>query len=282
LLIQYKQVAEEVVVGPGGRGAGDIVDRGMVNFFGQETVKKALVFEGKVKSIFLGQPVQDLLFYIQLDNLAGPGVDYGSVDLGEELQAEFDQVLASFARTQAAQSWDAIGWLGYVVSNPPGAQFDDALVLSPEGAGQVGIAGSTPELEAEIVTLRDKPAPGHQAHFWGTLACNVPDVGGCQLLVTRLRYGANDTAPEPVEGWTGTLVSLEATRGEPPTTQFDDYFLLSGRFRVAYGIHSLDAGLQAELEALRDTGTPLRVWGALRCGVPDAFGSQIEVTRIEH
>jgi len=94
-----------------------------------------------------------------------------------------------------------------VVSNPPGAQFDDALVLLPEGTGRVGIAGSTSELEAEIVALRDKSGPGSQAHFWGTLTCNVPDVGGCQLLVTRPRYGASNTAPEPVEGWMGTLVS---------------------------------------------------------------------------
>jgi len=63
--------------------------------------------------------------------------------------------------------------------------------------------------------------------------------------------------------------------------QFDDYFVLSGPFGTAYGMHSLDADLQAQLEALRDTGTPFRVWGVLRCGVPDAFGAQIEVSRIE-
>jgi hypothetical protein len=149
------------------------------------------------------------------------------------------------------------------------------LVLLPEGAGRVGIAGVTPELEAEIVALRDKQAPGNLVHIWGTLTCNVPDTNGCQLVATRLRYGATYTEPEPVEGWEGTLT------GNKPGTQFDDFFRLSGRFGVAYGLHSLDAGLQEQLDALRDTGKPFRVWGVLRCGVPDAFGSQIEVTRIE-
>jgi hypothetical protein len=167
------------------------------------------------------------------------------------------------------------GWLGYVVSTPAGAQFDDYLVLMPEGAGQVGVAGATDALRDEIVALRDKAEPGKLAHVWGTLTCDVPDYGGCQLLVTRLRYGAVDTAPEPVEGWQGTLVS------NPPGAQFDDYLQLSGDYPVAYGLHSLDPQLQAQLEALRDTGTAFRVWGGLRTGVPDAFGSQIEVARIE-
>lgn len=80
------------MVGPGGHGAGEIVDRGTVTFFGQETVKKALVFEGKLKSVFFGKPVEDLYFWIQLDDRAGPGVDYGAIDPGEALQAESDQV----------------------------------------------------------------------------------------------------------------------------------------------------------------------------------------------
>jgi hypothetical protein len=275
LLIQYKHISEEAMVGPGGHGAGDIVDLGTTTVFGQEAAKKALVFEGKVKSIFVGSPVEDLYFWIQLDSRTGPSVDYGTIDLGKALQTKFDQIVSTFVRTQADASWDVIGWLGYVVGNPPGAQFDDALVLLPEGTGRVGIAGSTPELEAEIVALRGKSGPGSQAHLWGALTCNVPDVGGCQLLVTRLRYGANDIQPEPVEGLVGRLVS------NPTGAQFDDYFVLDGGLGAAYGIHSLDPDLQARLESLHDTGTSFHVWGVLRCGVPDAFGSQIEVSRIE-
>ena len=275
LLIQYKRVAEDAVLGPGGRGAGDIVDSGTVSLFGLDAAMKALVFEGKVKSAFVSVSVDELMFTIQLDDLTGPDVAYDEIDLNEAIQADFEAVLSSFARTGEEQSWDVVGWPGYVIENPPGAQFDDAVVLLPEGAGSVGVAGATPELEAEIVALRDKPAPGREAHLWGTLTCNVPDVNGCQLEVTRLRYGARDTAPEAVEGWTGTLIS------NPPGAQFDDYLVLSSPLGVGYGIHSLDAALQDQLESLRDTGTHLRVWGDLRCGVPDAFGSQIEVTRIE-
>jgi putative hemolysin len=168
-----------------------------------------------------------------------------------------------------------VGWLGYVASTPGAAQFDDYVVLMPEGAGEIGIAGADEGLEAEIVALRDHAEPGKYAHFWGTLTCDVPDYGGCQLLVTRLRTGQTFTGPEPVEAWEGVIV------GNPPAAQFDDYLILSGDFPVGFGLSSLDPALATQLESLRDTGITARVWGQLRTGVPDAYGSQIEVTRVE-
>jgi len=168
-----------------------------------------------------------------------------------------------------------VGWLGYVASTPGGAQFDDYVVLMPEGAGEIGIAGANESLEAEIVALRDHAEPGKYAHLWGTLTCDVPDYGGCQLLVTRLRAGQTFTGPEPVEAWEGVIVS------NPPAAQFDDYLVLSGDFPVGFGLSSLDPALATQLESLRDTSVTARVWGQLRTGVPDAYGSQIEVTRVE-
>jgi hypothetical protein len=168
-----------------------------------------------------------------------------------------------------------VGWLGHVVSTPDGAQYDDYLVLQPEGVGEIGVEGIDEAIEAEIVALRDKEEPGKYAHFWGTLVCDVPDYGGCQLLVTRLRYGQTFTDPEPVEAWEGVIIS------NPSGAQFDDYFLLAGDFPVGYGIDSLDPAVAAQLEGLRDTGITARLWGQLRTGVPDAYGSQIEVTRVE-
>ncbi len=276
LHIQYKRPQEMTILGPGGRPAGQVEDRGTVVFLGQNLPKHVLTFEGKDKSVFYGERLADLEFYIQLDDERGQSVDYEAIELANEVQSEVDAILETFVRiTPLSEPGSAIGWLGYVVSTPDGAQFDDYVVLLPEGAGKVGISGATDEIETEIEALRDKPEPGKQAHFWGTLTCDVPDYGNCQLLVTRLRYGPTDTEPEPVEGWEGVLVS------NPPGAQFDDYFILMGDLAVGYGIHSLAPEIQGQLEGLRDTGNPFRVWGQLRCGVPDAFGSQIEVTRIE-
>jgi hypothetical protein len=168
-----------------------------------------------------------------------------------------------------------VGWLGAVVSTPAGAQFDDFVVLMPKGAGEVGIEGADEAVKARIAALRDKAEPGKYAHFWGTLTCDVIDYGGCQLLVTRVRAGTEVAESQPVEGWEGTIV------GNPPGSQFDDYFVLAGGFPVGYGIGSIEPEVREQLAALRDTGAGVRVWGLLRAGVPDAFGSQIDVARLE-
>lgn len=168
----------------------------------------------------------------------------------------------------------ATAWFGHVESLPAGAQWDDKLVFG-NAAGEVGIEGATPEIQAQIVALRDQPEPGKYANFWGTLYCGVPDYAGCQFVVEQIRVGATSTGEEAVDAWQGTLVS------NPPGSQFDDYFVLAGDYPVPFGMHSMDPALQAQLESLRDSGQSFKVWGSLRTGVPDAYGSQIQVEQIE-
>jgi len=160
-----------------------------------------------------------------------------------------------------------------VVSLPQGAQFDDYLVLAPEGVGEIGLTGVDVDTEAQIEALRDS---GKYAHFWGTLTSDIPDVGGYQLLVTRLRVdeAGPESEADPVEAWEGTLWST------PEMAQYDDYFSLSGDFAVCFGIESSDPALAAQLQALRDTQTPVRVWGRLTCGVMDVNACQISVLGI--
>jgi hypothetical protein len=173
----------------------------------------------------------------------------------------------------------AIAWYGYVVSTPDGAQYDDYLVLMPEGIGEIGIEGADEAVRTQIAALRDHPEPGKYAHFWGTVTCDVIDYGGCQLLVTRLRVDGPGRFfdPDPVEGWEGTIVSGP----EGPRSGGDDYFVLSGDFPVAYGIDSTDPGLAGAIEILRDSGTTVRVWGQLSAGVMDWNGTQIQLGHIE-
>lgn len=167
-----------------------------------------------------------------------------------------------------------VAWYGLVVGLPAGAQYDDYLSLAPEGAGEVGVEGADETLQSQIEALRDS---GSYAHFWGTLSCDVPDYGSCQLLVTRLRPEGPGPLfePEPVEGWEGTIVGL------PADAQFDDAFVLAGDFRAGYGIDSLDSSIAAQLAELRDTGTTVRVWGELTCPAIDSYGTQIQVKRVE-
>jgi len=167
------------------------------------------------------------------------------------------------------------GWRGHVVSLPEGGQFDDAVILSPEGTGQFGINGADAGIEANIVELRDKEEPGKYAHFWGTLTCDVPDYNGCQLVVTRLRFGAIATDPEPVEGWEGKIISGTFNMG------LSNVLVLAGRFPMWFSMDSNDETMKSQLDSLRDTEAIIRVWGELMTGIPDVNGSRIQVARIE-
>jgi hypothetical protein len=172
-----------------------------------------------------------------------------------------------------------VAWYGYVVSTPAGSQFDDYLVVLPEGTAEVGITGADPEIEAQIVAMRDMEAPGKYAHFWGTLSCPMIDYGGCELVVNRLQPAGppSFSDPEPVEGWEGIIYS-----GPPgPRSGGDDAFVLVGDFHIWYGIWSADAELNSQLESLRDTQTVIRVWGEIMAGIPDWNGTQIQVSRLE-
>jgi hypothetical protein len=147
-------------------------------------------------------------------------------------------------------------------------------LLEPQGAGEIGLTGIDATVEAQIQSLRDTVM---YAHFWGTLNCPAVDCGGCQLVVERLREDEPGPffEPVPVDGWEGTIVDL------PEGAQYDDYFVLAGEFPVGFGIGSTHAGIAAELAGLRDTGIQARVWGQVEAGVLDAFGTHIEVERIE-
>ena len=167
------------------------------------------------------------------------------------------------------------GWLGHVVGLPRGSQYDDFLILSPAGTGELGLAGATPEIETQIIALRDKEEPGKYAHFWGTLYCDVPDYNGCQLRVERIRFGAVVTDPEPVDGWQGTIHGATFNSGNSKV------FELAGKFPMLFSIDSLDESLRTQLEDLRDTGALVKVWGELLTGIPDVNGSRIHVARLQ-
>jgi hypothetical protein len=202
----------------------------------------------------------------------------GNQSTGFKWKGTVDSEGAVIEQPGPALGQPAACWYGRVVGLPEGAQFDDYLALELEGAGQVGVEGVDREIDRQLGVLRDEQGPRGYAHFWGRLTCDVPDVGGCQLLVTRLRPegpGALIPDPEPVEGWEGRIVS------NPSGAQFDDYFVLAGDFGVGFGIGTSDPQLATQLESLRDTQTAVRVWGQVRCPAIDSFGAQIQVTRIE-
>ena len=81
---------------------------------------------------------------------------------------------------------------------------------------------------------------------------------------------------EEIADWRGVIKSTE------PGAQYDDYFELWTNGQIIYfGIDSMDPAVKSQIEALRDSGRIVHLYGTLLSNVPDYNGSQIQVDRIE-
>jgi putative hemolysin len=81
---------------------------------------------------------------------------------------------------------------------------------------------------------------------------------------------------EEIANWWGVIKSTE------PGAQYDDYFERQDLGQIIYfGIDSMDPAVKAQIEALRDSGKIVHLYGTLLSNVPDYNGSQILVDRIE-
>jgi len=176
------------------------------------------------------------------------------------------------------QSWTepVEDWWGEIVSNPPGAQWDDYFQRQIVNGGEYGIESLDPGLQAQLVALRDT---GRTVHVWGTLHHNVPDYNAAQIQVTRIEVPEPPEPPEiveeRVEGWRGTIGKL------PWDAQFGTFFEREDGQR--FGIQALgaDAAVRDLIETYQWTGAQVRVWGRLIAGIPDVNGQRVEVERIE-
>ena len=81
---------------------------------------------------------------------------------------------------------------------------------------------------------------------------------------------------EEIADWWGIIKSTE------PGAQYDDYFERQDLGQIIYfGIDSMDPAVKSQIEALRNSGKIVHLYGTLLSNVPDYNGSQIQVDRIE-
>jgi len=142
---------------------------------------------------------------------------------------------------------------------PDGSECDEWAYFR----GECGLApqmSPTPAIVVEATTEASGGGPGGSNNSGGNAS------GG---------YMPPGTSEE-IADWWGVIKSTE------PGAQYDDYFERQDLGQVIYfGIDSMDPAVQAQIEALRDSGKIVNLYGTLMSNVPDYNGSQIQVDRIE-
>ena len=296
LSIRFRWIDEQLdpYSGRTGLPAGDLIYEDKILFMDQVIPAEYLIFEKKYKAVFYGGPgwieIDDLLFWIELADLETG--DYREIDLSEELLTEAKSIVESFQKIEATGSppeeipttWEddppppetyVVAWLGHIASLPEGSRFDDRVILAQEGTGEFGLRGATPEIEAEIHSLRDGEGANEYVHLWGTLNCGVEDYNKCQLSVDRLQYG-EDVFEQDISDWFGTIKKFVFNNGQSYV------FEQLGYFPLWYSINaSQNESLSTGIEHYAETGEIVEVSGKLLVGVPEVNGTRIEVSSIE-
>ncbi len=172
-------------------------------------------------------------------------------------------------------------WWGVIKSTGAGAHYDDYFERQDLGQTYIsfGIDSMDPAVQAQIVALRDS---GRIVHLYGTLFSNMPDVNGSQIQVDRIELRVEDAGSYMPPGKTDEIVDWRGVINSTPTgAQYDDYFELWTNGQVIYfGIDAMDSAVKSQIEALRDSGKVVHLYGTLFSNVPDYNGSQILVDRI--
>ncbi len=169
-------------------------------------------------------------------------------------------------------------WWGVIKSTETGAQYDD--YFERQDLGQIiyfGIESLDPAVQTQIEALRDS---GKIVHLYGKLLSNVPDFNGSQVQVDRIEVEEQDAGsfmpPVEIVDWWGSIKSTQSG------AQYDDYFERQDFVEIIYfGIDSMDPAVKSKIEALRDSGKIVHLYGKLLSNVPDYNGSQVLVDRIE-
>ena len=105
----------------------------------------------------------------------------------------------------------------------------------------------------------------------------TPDLSLLDAMISSLEITkkAPTAAAQPVACWYGRVEST------PADAAIDDYLvLLPEEARRAVDVVGADANIEAEIGALRDTGTYAHFWDTLNCNVPAWGGCRLVVTRL--
>jgi putative hemolysin len=143
---------------------------------------------------------------------------------------------------------------------PDGSTCDEWAYFRGE-CGLVAQESPTPAMTVESTTEASGGGPGGGSNSGGDAS------GG---------YMPPGTSEE-IADWWGVIKSTA------PGAQYDDCFERQdlGQQFIYFGIDSMDPAVQAQIEALRDSGKIVHLYGTLLSNVPDYNGSQILVDRIQ-
>ena len=161
-----------------------------------------------------------------------------------------------------------------VTDIPPANIPNPASVNCIDKGNKLEIITAEDGSQSGVCTFPDGSSCEEWAYFRGE--CLPSTQNNPETTATLEETTPTNEIADDVDEWRGLIKSTS------PGAQFDDYFERRDLGQVVnYGIDARDPAVQAQIVALRDTGRTVHLWGTLLTDVPDAYGSQVQVERIE-
>jgi putative hemolysin len=156
-----------------------------------------------------------------------------------------------------------------------------ASVYCEQSGNTLEIQTAADGSQSGVCIFPDGSSCDEWAYFRGECspATQQPTVPAVTVQATTEGSGGS-WPPETTEEFADWWGIIKSTL---PGAQYDDYFErqdIPGQV-INFGIDSLDPAVQAQIEALRDSGKVVHLYGTLFSNVPDYNYSQVQVERIE-
>lgn len=162
----------------------------------------------------------------------------------------------------------------------PANMPNPASVYCEQNGNTLVIQTAADGSQSGVCVFPDGSSCDEWAYFRGECGPATQDPPLPAVTVEATTEGSGGYLPpetaEEIADWRGVI------KGTQPGAEYDDYFELWTNGQIIYfGIDSLDPAVQAQIEALRDSGKIVHLYGTLFSNMPDYNGSQVQVERIE-
>jgi len=164
---------------------------------------------------------------------------------------------------------------------PPANMPNPASVFCTQQGNKLEIRTAADGSQSEICIFPDGSICDEWAYFRGECGPAVQNnpTPAINVEATIANASGGFMPPgtsEEISDWWGVIKRTE------PGAQYDDYFERQDLGQnIYFGIDSIDPMIKSQIEALRDSGKIVHLYGTLISNVPDYNGSQILVDRIE-
>ncbi len=179
---------------------------------------------------------------------------------------------------------------GSVAKDKPQASMPNpASVYCTQNGNKLEIVTADDGSQSGVCVFPDNSTCDEWAYFRGECGSSTPTspkpIASVEATIEAtsdpVENGSGGYMPpgttEEISDWWGVIKSTE------PGAQYDDYFERQDLGQVIYfGIDSLDPTVKSQIEALRDSGKIVHLYGTLFSNVPDYNGSQVQVDQIEY